>query len=77
MLEIRPFAVEVVRFQIAVDRRMGIGAVVSQNNGLGVLQFGENLRLKYLVALQVVSFVVLIVALWAVARPVSTLTPAS
>src|SRR5689334_20760492 len=54
MLEIGPVGIEVVRFEIAIARRMRIQAVISQDDGLRVLEFRENLRFKDKVTLHVV-----------------------
>src|ERR1700687_1028359 len=49
LVEVTRVHVEVVRLEIAVRRRLGIEAVVRQDDGLGVLQLGEDLRLEHVV----------------------------
>src|SRR5476651_144258 len=49
VVEVAPLDVEVVRFEIAVRRRLGIEAVVRQDDRLRVLQLSEDLRLEHVV----------------------------
>ena len=49
MVEVALLDVEIVRLEIAVRRRLRIEAVVRQDDGLGVLQLGEDLRLEHVV----------------------------
>src|SRR5471032_2574376 len=49
VVEVAPLDVEVVRLEIAVRRRLGIEAVVRQDDGLGVLQLGEDFGLEHVV----------------------------
>src|SRR5476649_1573943 len=47
--EVAGVHVEVVRLEIAVRRRLGIQAVVGQDDGLGVLELREDLRLEHVI----------------------------
>src|SRR5471032_1180247 len=49
VVEVAPLDVEVVRLEIAVRRRLGIEAVVRQDDGLGVLELGEDFRLEHVI----------------------------
>src|SRR5450631_1950449 len=49
VIEVAGVYVEVVRLEIAVRRRLGIQAVVRQDDGLSVLELGEDLRLEHVV----------------------------
>src|SRR5471032_820636 len=49
VIEVARVHVEVVRLEIAVRRRLGIEAVVRQDDGLGVLELCEELRLEHVV----------------------------
>jgi hypothetical protein len=48
--------VEIVRLEIAVGRRLGIEAVVRQDDGLRVLQLSEHLRFEDVLTHEAVTF---------------------
>src|SRR5882672_12155370 len=55
MLEVRGVLIEVVVLQVAKTRRMGIEPVIGEDDGLSVLEFREDLRLKSEIPLSVVT----------------------
>src|SRR5579859_1137891 len=55
VVEITGLHVEVARFQVAVGRGKRIRPVVCEDDGLCVLELGEDLRLKHVIELQAVG----------------------